>query len=142
MSKGSRPRPCDKKRFGENYDRVFGAKPLNIWNDAPPKEDSNEVQGNTGDGTRDSADSGRASSVPQEPGGAPDSQTEAPVEPSPRGNRQAPPGMHPLDTDYWTWSGYRGEYTCPHGVGHGNHIHGCCEEQCCQRDDFPLRKDK
>jgi len=39
--------------------------------------------------------------------------------------------------NFWTYSGYRGEYSCPHGVGHGNHIHGC--DGCCQRDDFPLR---
>jgi hypothetical protein len=37
---------------------------------------------------------------------------------------------------FWTGPGYRGEYQCPHGVGHGNHIHGC--DGCCERDDFPL----
>ena len=40
---------------------------------------------------------------------------------------------------YWTGPGYRGEYSCPHGVGHGNHVHGCCEEHCCSRDDYPLK---
>ncbi len=39
---------------------------------------------------------------------------------------------------YWTGPGYRHEYNCPHGVGHGNHVHGCCGSRCCQRDDFPL----
>ena len=39
---------------------------------------------------------------------------------------------------YWIGPGYRGEYKCPHGVGHGRHVHGCCHESCCQRDDFPL----
>ena len=39
---------------------------------------------------------------------------------------------------YWTGPGYRNEYQCPHGVGHGNHIH-CCDG-CCQREDFPLNK--
>jgi hypothetical protein len=39
---------------------------------------------------------------------------------------------------FWTGPGYRGEYQCPHGVGHGDHIHGC--DGCCQRDDFPLRE--
>ncbi len=39
----------------------------------------------------------------------------------------------------WTGPGYRGEYTCPHGVGHGNHVHGCCHMGCCSRDDYPLR---
>ena len=40
---------------------------------------------------------------------------------------------------YWVLSGYRGEYLCSHGVGHGNHVHGCCQENCCTRPDFPLR---
>ena len=30
------------------------------------------------------------------------------------------------------------EYVCEHGVGHGNHIHGC--DGCCRRSDFPLNK--
>lgn len=38
---------------------------------------------------------------------------------------------------FWTGPGYRGEYNCPHGVGHGNHTHGC--DGCCSRDDFPLK---
>ncbi len=33
----------------------------------------------------------------------------------------------------------RMEWTCPCGVGHGNHDHGCCGESCCSRDDFPGR---
>ena len=32
------------------------------------------------------------------------------------------------------------EWLCEHGVGHGNHIHGC--DGCCSREDFPLRKEK
>ena len=40
---------------------------------------------------------------------------------------------------YWVLSGHRGEWECPHGVGHGNHIHGC--DGCCKRDDFPGRKE-
>ena len=31
----------------------------------------------------------------------------------------------------------RMEWTCPHGVGHGHYVHGCCEDHCCHRDDFP-----
>jgi hypothetical protein len=27
------------------------------------------------------------------------------------------------------------EYLCEHGVGHGNHIHGC--DGCCSRKDYP-----
>ena len=29
----------------------------------------------------------------------------------------------------------RMEWLCEHGIGHGNHIHGC--DGCCSRDDFP-----
>ncbi len=142
MSKGSRPRPCNKQRFDENYARVFSPKRLNVWRDAPPKEVPDGIQGNTGDGTRDRADSGRIAQVPQEPGGQLDSQVEGPMASPPLRNRRAALDKHPLDTDYWTYSGYQGEFTCPHGVGHGNHIHGCCEEHCCTRADFPLRETK
>jgi hypothetical protein len=34
------------------------------------------------------------------------------------------------------------EYICEHGVGHGNHIHGCCVSNCCSRDDYPGRNKK
>lgn len=26
MSKGSEPRPCDKKKFNDNWERIFGKK--------------------------------------------------------------------------------------------------------------------
>jgi hypothetical protein len=29
------------------------------------------------------------------------------------------------------------EWTCSHGIGHGNHIHGC--DGCCERTDYPGR---
>lgn len=45
----------------------------------------------------------------------------------------------PEKEPYWTGPGYRGEYTCPCGVGHGNHVHGCCGLHCCSREDYPLR---
>ena len=50
------------------------------------------------------------------------------------------------------------EWVCEHGVGHPDYesakktskrykhsiklwmIHGCCEDNCCSRDDFPGRK--
>lgn len=43
------------------------------------------------------------------------------------------------------------EYVCEHGVGHPDYesainigenfgIHGCCEEMCCSREDFPGKK--
>ena len=31
----------------------------------------------------------------------------------------------------------RMEWLCPHGVGHGNHTHGC--DGCCERLDYPGR---
>lgn len=31
------------------------------------------------------------------------------------------------------------EYICEHGVGHGNHVHGCCGFRCCSRKDYPGR---
>lgn len=50
-------------------------------------------------------------------------------------------GQKPEGGDsFWTQTGYRGEWACPHGVGHGNHVHGCCGYGCCSRDDFPLRE--
>ena len=33
----------------------------------------------------------------------------------------------------------RMEWTCPCGVGHDNHDHGCCGKECCARDDYPGR---
>ena len=48
----------------------------------------------------------------------------------------------PEPKPYWVLSGYRGEYTCPHGVGHGNHVHGCCQDKCCTRPDYPLRGER
>lgn len=38
---------------------------------------------------------------------------------------------------FWKKSSYQGEYSCPHGIGHGNHVHSC--DGCCGRPDFPLR---
>jgi len=48
---------------------------------------------------------------------------------------EAPVAEH--TAGFWTGPGYRGEYVCPHEVGHGNHVHGC--DGCCQREDFPFR---
>jgi hypothetical protein len=50
-------------------------------------------------------------------------------------NPDEPPEAGP-EEPFWTGPGYRGEYQCPHGVGHGTHIHGC--DGCCSRPDFPL----
>jgi len=135
MSKGSRPRPCNKEKFDAEYERIFGKKKLNVWKDPP-----DGIQGDAGNGTGDSADRGRADDVPEEPRRGPDPQTEELVASSRHGTRRTTRAKRPPDTDYWTYTGYRGEYACPHGIGHGNHIHGC--DGCCKRDDFPLKGTK
>ena len=38
MGKGDTPRPVDKEKYDDNYKRVFGEKPLNVWEDAPGRE--------------------------------------------------------------------------------------------------------
>jgi hypothetical protein len=142
MSKGSGVRPHNKKKFDKEYERVFGAKPLNVWQDAPPKEEepNDGIQGSAEDGTCNPSDSGCPAYMPQESGGEFDPQTGTVVETSRHGTRRTVRATRPPDTDYWTYTGYRGEFACPCGVGHGNHIHGCCPNGCCQRDDFPLRR--
>ncbi len=147
MGKGDwvRPRRISREQYGENFECIFGVKKLNN------EEDADGIQGNTGNGARDQADSGRDPNVLQEPDGPSDSQAAEPVEPPPCGNcgdQGYPLGCptcnrkheRPLSTAYWTYSGYRGEFNCPHGVGHGRHEHGC--DGCCKRDDFPLRSTK
>ncbi len=95
MSKGSRVRPYNKGKFDKNYARVFGSKKLNVWKDAPPKEDLDGIQRDARNGMRDWSDGGRYARVPQEPGGAPDPQTAGSVEPPPRGNRSSASGKRP-----------------------------------------------
>lgn len=131
MGKGDwvRPRRISREQYSENFERIFGAKKLN------DEEDADGIQGGAGDGARDPADSRRDPNVLQGPDGQPDPQATEFVEPPPCGNSR-----HPLDTDYWAYSGYRGEFNCPHGVGHGNHVHGC--DGCCKRDDFPLKTER
>lgn len=82
MGKGSwvRPRRISREQYSENFERIFGAKKLN------DEEDADGIQGNTGDGARDQADSGRDSDVLQEPDGPSDPQAAGPVEPPLCGN--------------------------------------------------------
>ena len=42
-----------------------------------------------------------------------------------------------MDWKKWYRLDGRIEYICKHGVGHGDHVHGC--DGCCSRDDFPLK---
>ena len=41
-----------------------------------------------------------------------------------------------MEWDYTPRADGREEWTCDHGVGHGDHVHGC--DGCCSRADFPL----
>jgi hypothetical protein len=41
MSKGDETRPHDKERFDENFERIFGPRPLKTWN---PEEESDDVR--------------------------------------------------------------------------------------------------
>ncbi len=48
-----------------------------------------------------------------------------------------------MDEEFWEpcpRADGRMEYMCPHGIGHGNHTHGC--DGCCQRNDYPGPKEK
>lgn len=38
--KGDSPRPVDDKRYGENYDRIFGKKKLNTMEDHDAEDKS------------------------------------------------------------------------------------------------------
>lgn len=74
MGKGDWYRPVDRDRYADNYDRIFGSKKLNVW------EDKDEVPGDTGDGEKDREGCGQAPNVPQESRGDSDSGTEGTVE--------------------------------------------------------------
>jgi Phosphoribosyl-ATP pyrophosphohydrolase len=41
----------------------------------------------------------------------------------------------PSKPEAWPLTGYPGERACEHGVGHGDHVHGC--DGCCSRPDYP-----
>lgn len=127
MGKGDQRRPSvvPRDQIRDNYEAVFGAKPPNIMSNA------------------DRAAVGLPS----------DNAQLFAVPPIPVPCR----GCASIDTHvdssgcvscdwcthtgpFWKGPGYRGEYSCPHGVGHGNHVHGCCGYKCCTRPDFPLRR--
>lgn len=128
MSKGSHRRPSSvpTDQVKDNYEDIFGAKPPNIMSN------------------KDRASVGLPSDGEQPP--------TAPTIPVPcrscassdtyvdGGRVFCNECLH--NGPFWIGPGYRGEYSCPHGVGHGNHVHGCCGYQCCSRPDFPLRRNK
>lgn len=142
MGKGSGRRPCQvpKEQYDKNFEAVFGKKKLNVMSDEDREElepldtsligdvliRMSEVLKNDRDreaGGNVPSDGHEGRSIYAESKGASDKGETAQ-------NKE----------HFWTGPGYRGEYNCPHGVGHGNHVHGCCEFQCCSRDDFPLKK--
>jgi hypothetical protein len=122
--KGDRFRKVDKKKYDENFERVFGIKKFNIMSNEDRKELIYDRDGKIGRNiSSDRYDSGNIYETCQDASGQKRrSKTKTKTE------------------TFWTGPGYRGEYSCPHGVGHGNHIHGCCQERCCTREDFPPRK--
>lgn len=66
MGKGDNYRPVDKEKFDANFERVFGKKKLNIWEGPPLKEESDGVQGDTGDRGSDPANGGPPDGVSKE----------------------------------------------------------------------------
>jgi len=68
MGKGDTPRPVDKEKYDASYKRVFGEKPLNIWEDAPGRE------------PEDRPDDRPASGVQETTGGRADPETDEPME--------------------------------------------------------------
>ncbi len=43
MSKGDTPRPQNKEKYDAEFERVFGERPLKLWEDAPKYEEDGEV---------------------------------------------------------------------------------------------------
>lgn len=116
MSKGSWKRPCfvPKDQYDKNFEAVFGKKKPNVMFD----EEGLEL------------DHAGFPLLKYSPGGSEyDRDREQP---------QKLASEYSIDEPYWTGPGYRGEYNCPHGVGHGNHAHAC--DGCCSREDFPLTR--
>jgi hypothetical protein len=112
MGKGDNVRPHNKERFDESFERIFGKKELKTWD--PGDGDHSE------DDFLDMLDA----------------------------LQELAPGEEELvtlkteDDPFWEdcpRADGRMEWLCPHGIGHGNHIHGC--DGCCERDDYPGRKE-
>jgi len=117
--KGDRYRPVNKEVYDKNFECVFGIKKLNIMSNEDREELIYDRDGKIGRNiSSDGYDSRNIHEASQIASGK-------------KRRRKA--------KTFWIGPGYRGEYSCPHGVGHGNHIHGCCQERCCTREDFPLR---
>lgn len=129
MGKGSARRPCfiSKDHFDANFERVFGKKKLNVMS----REDKIKLYGEAYvrefENDRDRETGGNVPADGHEGLGL-----------HGKGVPVAAAGDEiPERVLFWKGPGYRGEYTCPHGCGHGNHIH-CCDG-CCERDDYPLK---
>lgn len=135
MGKGSRRRPCQvpKSEYDANFEAVFGKKKLNTMSDEDKKKLGCPLCGDISCDTGCSDQSWRPGSYDRdrEAGGdvLPNGHDGGDLHAEGQGRTPAEP--------FWTGPGYRGEYDCPHGIGHGNHVHGC--DGCCRRDDFPLK---
>lgn len=129
MGKGDWRRPCQvpKEEADANFERIFGKKKLNVMSD----EDREQIDKEDTFLDRDREIGG---DVPAD--GHEGRDLHAAAE---RNDTDEEPSSWE-DEPFWQGPGYRGEYTCPHGVGHGNHVHGC--DGCCSRPDFPLRDKK
>jgi len=42
--KGSKPRPVDEKKFNENFEKIFGTKPLTSLNTQQPEDESKRTK--------------------------------------------------------------------------------------------------
>lgn len=126
MSKGSHRRPSSlsTKERNERYESVFGAKLPNVMSNK-----DRAAVGLPSDDAQPIADP--ADPVPCRSCASRDTYVDG-------GHIFCNECLH--NGPFWKGPGYRGEYSCPHGVGHGNHVHGCCGYKCCTRPDFPLRR--
>jgi len=126
MSKGSGRRPCQLTREEEEQQWIdaFGPRPIpNVMSDVDReslKDYLTELHNREDSNDRD-----------REAGG------DVPSDGHESRNLHAEGTNPEMQGPFWIGPGYHDEYTCPHGVGHGNHIHGC--DGCCSREDFPGR---
>jgi len=121
VGKGDNRRPClvPKEQYNQNFESVFGTKKLNVMSEEERQELNRDRDREAGGDVPTDGHEGRDLH-------AATGRNDASDEPSSW-----------EDGPFWQGPGYQGEYTCPHGVGHGNHIHGC--DGCCSRPDFPLK---
>lgn len=135
MSKGSSRRPCQVPREQEEaaWERVFGKKKLNVMSDEDRGMMSLKeiLRVTASDGVHDDRDRETGGDVPAD--GHDSQDLHGAGVPIVAGGDEIPERV-----PFWIKPEPWGEYYCPHGVGHGNHVHGC--DGCCARTDFPLNR--